>query len=268
MLSPMRSNFSIIPVENFSFFAVSYSVGGKNFLNQCRFAIKSPCKFIFHLRIRFDSAFWRWSAVDLRLWYKVTFPCKIALIFHILPSFQQCFPKVKQNQFATSIQSCISNLRQSWCATSRRHRISLWNSSYFHISNFSPLFWRWNAISFRLCKFLVHRQFATSFHRLKSPLFWCQNFAKHLNQRQTDVSGWNVILQVTLVSPSQVIFVPMSKFRKNVLIKGEKTVNRRWCDFTKQIHFSPLFCRQNSMSFQPIKSPSYHRRNRMLFRPC
>ena len=134
----MRSNFSIIPVDNFSFFAVSYSVGEKNFLNQRRFAIKSPCKFIFHLRIRFDSAFWRWSAVDLRLWYKVTFPCKIALIFHILPSFQQCFPKVKQSQFATSIQSRISNLKQSWCATSRRHHISLWNSSYFHVSNFSP----------------------------------------------------------------------------------------------------------------------------------
>ena len=34
MLSPMRSNFFIIPVKNFSFFAVSYPVGGKNFLNQ------------------------------------------------------------------------------------------------------------------------------------------------------------------------------------------------------------------------------------------
>ena len=119
-------------------YLIQWELGGKNFLNQCRFAIKSPCKFIFHLRIRFDSAFWRWSAVDLRLWYKVTFPCKIALIFHILPSFQQCFPKVKQSQFATSIQSRISNLKQSWCATSRRHHISLWNSSYFHVSNFSP----------------------------------------------------------------------------------------------------------------------------------
>ena len=152
-------------------------------------------------------------------------------------------------------------------ATSIRHRISLWNSSYFHISNFSPLFWRQNAISFKTLQvpcftFNLQLRFTISNH-LCSDVKISQNV--YINQRKTDVSGWNVILQVTLVSRSQVTFVPMSKFCKSVLIKGKTTLNQRWCDFTKQILFLPLLCRRNAMSFQPLKSPSYHRRNGMLF---
>ena len=108
---------------------------------------------------------------------------------------------------------------------------------------------------------LFHLQFATSFHRLKSPLFWRWNFAKRMHKsKENRCFGLkcNFASHPRLISPSQVTFVP-------ILIKGEMTLNRRWCDFTKQIYFSPLFCRRNAMSFQPLKSPSYHCRNGTLF---
>ena len=125
----------------------------------------------------FDSAFQRWSNINLRLQYKVVFCYEIAVhftfqIFHFPSDVEMqwrfdftCCPRFTidmwlcftvSNHLCCGVKLLRKRLNQRWTSVSRQNVMS------FQLSK-SPLFHRW---------------FATLLHRLKSPSFWHQNFAK------------------------------------------------------------------------------------------
>ena len=94
---------------------------------------------------------------------------------------------------------------------------------------------------------------------LKSPSFRRQNFAKTslVNAKRRGYSYAKRLTELGFVL-SNYLCSNVKISQEHILIKGETMAKQRGCNFFKRSHFSPLFCCQNLMSFQPYKSLSFH----------
>ena len=138
---------------------------------------------------------------------------------------------MKQIQFATSIWSCISNLKQSRYAMLLQYDIvfhyeiaRIFTFLIFHLCSDVEIQYRLDFASS-----LFHLQFATSFHRLKSPLFWRWNFAKRIHK-----SKENRCFGLKCNFASHPCFTVSSHLRSNVKIL-QKCLNQRQNDVESKV---------------------------------